>query len=251
MTKLAELRRGVSDPAGVAAFFSRLLDVEPRQDGDTFRLDCANGILVIHGDVAVPVSVSFSGTEAAYRGTDPDGVPVTAHVEPRRYASGGSVSLDHLRLNCADLEATADFYRRLGCEYTWSGRDEEERDGPQETPLEGATWLHLSGGDGYLSLSQADWKEYGRHTSASGPPRFIHIGLGVRNLPEVVGRLDDNGVPYLRGRPAVGANVYLNDPDGDPRVGSNIELIEYRPGVQRSGLRHAVASSARSGSTGS
>lgn len=111
--------------------------------------------------------------------------------------------------------------------------------------LEGATWLHLSSADGYLSLSQADWQDYGRHSRASGPPRFIHIGLAVSRLEDVIQRLDGAGIRYLRGHPAVGKNLYVNDPEGDPRLGSNIEVIEYQPGVSRSGQAPAGATPPR------
>ena len=32
-----------------------------------------------------------------------------------------------------------------------------------------------------------------------------------------------------------GDRIYLNDPDGDPLLGLNVELVQYRPGVPRSG----------------
>ncbi len=235
MTRLSEIRRGVKDPAGTSAWVGWLLGVEPKPDEDGFRLTCANGSAVIHGDVAVPVAFNLVEAGRSYRGPDSDGVPVMATDHQDFHRAGGAVRLDHVRLNCADLAGTAEFYRQLGLRLTWSGRGEDELDGPQESALEGATWMHLSGVDGYLSLSQADWQDYGRHSTASGPPRFIHIGLAVSRLDDVIERLGAAGIRYLRGHPAVGTNLYVNDPDGEPRLGSNIEVIEYQPGVSRSG----------------
>lgn len=235
MTRLSEIRRGVTDPVATSAWIRWLLDAEPTREGDQFRFTCANGSLVIHGDPSVAVSFDFSEADTSFRGPDPDGVPVDATNDARPSPAEGAVTLDHVRLNCAELSATAEFYCRFGFTLSWCGRGDEELVGAQETPLEGATWLHLSCADGYLSLSQADWQDYGRHSSASGPPRFIHIGLAVTRLKDVVERLDHAGVPYLRGHPAVGENIYVNDPDGEPRLRTNVEVIQYQPGIFRSG----------------
>lgn len=244
MTALTEIRRGVKDPAATAEWLSWLVDIEPQAEKDRFRLTCANGAIVVHRDLAVPVAFYLAEAVRSYEGPDPDGVPVMATTDRQDvdHAADG-VMLDHVRLNCADLVATAEFYRELGLGLTWSGRGDDELDGPQDSPLEGATWMHLSGIDGYLSLSQADWQEYGRHSKASGPPRFIHIGLAVSRLEDVVERLSRAGVRYLRGHPAVGNNLYVNDPDGDPRLGSNVEIIEYQPGTPRSGQARGQAAS--------
>lgn len=234
MPKLSEIRRGVEDPSEVAAFFTWLLDIHPEKYDDRFRFACGNGTLVVHGDAATPVSIGLADAGAS-PGADPDGVPVFAADPDPTNSIGAGVRLDHVRLNCADLAAVEAYYRRLGFSLTWSGRGDDERDGLQEASLDGATWLHLSGEDGYLSLSQADWQDFGRHNAASGPPRFIHIGLAVDDLAAVADRLDRPGVEYLQGAPAVGRNVYLNDPEGQAALGSNIEIIEYHPGMQRSG----------------
>lgn len=235
MARLRNIRRGVKDPAATAAWLGWLVNVEPEPDGDCFRLSCANGTIVIHGDVAEPVSLGLVQARTTYRGLDPDGVPVTATDHQDSADHEAATRLDHVRLNCADLDGAAAFYRQLGLRVTWSGLGDDELDGPQEAPLDGATWMHLSGVDGYLSLSQADWQDCGRHSTASGPPRFIHVGLAVEQLEDVTGRLDGAGIHYLRGHPAVGRNVYVNDPDGDPRLGTNVEVIEYQRGVSRSG----------------
>jgi hypothetical protein len=58
-------------------------------------------------------------------------------------------------------------------------------EGVQSEPMPGANWVHLGGSDGYLSLSQADGGDYGRHSTATGPPRFIHIGLAVTDLATI------------------------------------------------------------------
>lgn len=235
MTRLTGIQRGVKDPAATASWLSWLLDVEPRIEEDYFRFECANGWLVIHGDSQVPVAVDLDEVDGSLGGSDPDGVPVNAAGAVGSGCREEAVRIDHVRLNCADLAGTAEFYRRLGFALTWSGRGDDELDGPQEAPLQGADWLHLSGSDGYLSLSQADWQDYRLQSTASGPPRFIHIGLAVARLENVLERLDHAGVRYLRGDPAVGKNLYVNDPDGIPGLGTNVEIIEYRPDVPRSG----------------
>lgn len=57
----------------------------------------------------------------------------------------------------------------------------------------------------------------------------------VWRLEDVIERLDRAGSRYLRGHPAVGKDLYVNDPDGQPRLGTNVEIIEYQPGASRSG----------------
>jgi catechol 2,3-dioxygenase-like lactoylglutathione lyase family enzyme len=147
--------------------------------------------------------------------------------------------LDHISLNCAKLAEAIAFYRKLGFVITWSGSPPDysnSRSGFQEEPLPGADWVHVSSADGYVALMQADWKDYGRHNANSGPPRFIHVGFAVLDLEAIAGRLDAAGIPYFRAqRDSIGDRLYLNDPDGDDRLGNNIELIQYRPGVRRSG----------------
>jgi catechol 2,3-dioxygenase-like lactoylglutathione lyase family enzyme len=240
MTKLTTIRRGMGDPTNGAAFYAWLLGIEPVEQDAEFHFACANGSLVIHGDASAPVSVELAECDVPYRGVDPDGVPVNTVAHDHDVADA-SIGLDHVRLNCADLNGAVGFYQQFGFELTWSGRGEEELDGPQDQPLDGATWLHLSCDDGYLSLSQADWKDYGRRSTASGPPRFIHIGLVVASLADISNRLDRTATHYLRGRPPMGTNVYLNDPEGTGELGTNVELIEYGADPRRSGtlLRHA------------
>ena len=101
--------------------------------------------------------------------------------------------------------------------------------------LDDAHWVHLSSGDGYLSLSQADWRDHGTHTTASGPPRFMHIGLSVTNLDDIIRRLDTKGIDYRIVEGPIGRQLYLNDPDGDAAIGMNVELVHYRGGIARSG----------------
>jgi catechol 2,3-dioxygenase-like lactoylglutathione lyase family enzyme len=232
MSRLTGIRRGVKDPGPTASWIGWLLDLEARKEEDRFRFECSNGWLVIDGDFKVPVGLDLAETGACCGEPDPDGVPVHATGRAGVGRPEVAVSLDHVRLNCADLAGTAEFYRRLGFTLTWAGRGDDELDGPQEAPLDGADWLHLSGTDGYVSVSQADWQDHG---TASGPPRFIHIGLAVARLEDVTERLDGAGTHYLRGHPAVGRNLYVNDPSGEPLLGTNVEIIEYKPGVSRSG----------------
>jgi catechol 2,3-dioxygenase-like lactoylglutathione lyase family enzyme len=240
MTVFCEILRGVRDAERTADFFAWLLEIEPKYDGDRFRFECSNGALVIHGDPAVPVALVLGGSDEASEVADPDGVPVILDrtCQPDRQAA--PARLDHIRLNCADLVETADFYAKLGFHITWSGRSDEELVGPQLRPLDRATWLHLSCDDGYVSISQADWQEYGRSSTASGPPRFIHIGVSVPSIDEVIGRLAAAHVRFLTGAPAVGRNLYLNDPEGVPALGTNIEIMEYLPRVARSGHRQVT-----------
>lgn len=238
MSGLAGVRRGVSDVGAASGFFSWLLEIEPIEAGECVVFACANGEFVLDGNTERPVGIVLDGLPVGFEGADPDGVVVTAALAPRNI-DASKVRLDHVRLNCADLRATADFYCRFGFGFTWSGRGDAERQGLQHAPMERADWVHLSGDDGYLSLSQADWRSYGVHSAASGPPRFMHIGFAVPDISRVVARLCDAGVGYRDGAPAVGSNVYVNDPDGVPDLGPNVELIQYSPNLERSGARNA------------
>lgn len=231
---LAAIRRGVIDPQRAAAFYAWLLGVISERLAGGFRIRCTNGDLLLDDDISTPVGIVLSAPGHLFQGNDPDGVPVSSR--PRTEPEDGLVTLDHVRLNCADLAATARFYRELGLVITWSGVGERFLDGVQDEPIAGADWVHLSGGDGYLSLSQADWKDYGVTLVASGPPRFIHIGLAVKGLADIVARLDAGHVPYTRGpHDPRGERLYLNDPDGDAALGPNLELNEYVKGLPRSG----------------
>jgi catechol 2,3-dioxygenase-like lactoylglutathione lyase family enzyme len=235
MVELVRVRRGVRDAAGAADFYGWLLDVVPERGGDAFRISCANGDLLLHEDPSTPVTVELSVTDLQFRGADPDGVPVSA-APWRPDPVAGSATLDHVRLNCADVLEAMRFYRRLGLVVTWSAGAEEEVDGLQEEPVAGAGWVHVSGADGYLSLSQADWKDCRVHKEASGPPRFIHVGFAVDDLSRVRARLKSASIPHLRAPSSgIGERLYLNDPEGIRELGTNIELVEYAPEVERSG----------------
>jgi len=236
MPRLTAIRRGVQDAQATATFFAWLLDAEPDEDDGTFSVQCRNGTLLVDGDTSRPVSIELSDAATDSDAIDPDGVPVSMRSEQPVPLGGAAVSLDHVRLNCADLVLTANFYRAIGFECTWSDAGSAEPAGLQADPVDGATWLHLSCEGGYVSLSQADWQDYGRHIASSGPPRFMHIGLAVASLDAVVARLDNARVPYLTSSPEVGRSVYLNDADGDDELGTNIEIIEYLPAMARSGV---------------
>lgn len=245
MTKLTEISRGVADPEATAAFYAWLLDTSPHDDAAGFRFNYSGGSLLIHGDTAVPVAVTLSEADAPFRGPDPDGVPVVAVSAAAPSESKSSVRLDHVRLNCGDLATAAGFYRDLGFSLTWSGSEDPEAHGPRDSAVDGATWMHLTCDAGYLSISQADWKEYGQHTMSSGPPRFVHIGLAVDDLAPILERLDRADTPYVHGTNGVGHSTYVSDPDGVPALGSNVEIVEYLPAIQRSGTRLAASSSGR------
>jgi catechol 2,3-dioxygenase-like lactoylglutathione lyase family enzyme len=235
VTKLTGIRRGVKDAERTAEFFAWLLGLAPEQAGGGFRLPCANGDLFLHEDVSTPVAIELEWQGSPVRGRDPDGVPVVVSNQQTELVTG-PVMLDHVRLNCADLTVTMRFYRELGFTLTWSGHGETFIEGLHEEPVAGADWVHLSGADGYLSLSQADWRDYGSHSPASGPPRFIHIGLAVTDMASVAARLESAGIPYIRApENPLSLRLYLNDPDGDAMLGTNVELNEYVAGVPRSG----------------
>lgn len=235
MNHLAAVSRGVEDLERNVEFYSWLLGLEPQAVAGTARFACRNGEFTLVTDAA-PVCITWALPRGDFAGVDPDLVPVTTS----RNVAGehaASVALDHVRLNCADLAASVAFYRRLGLVLTWAGS------GPRELPVvedepgmpAGADWVHLSSGDGYLSLSQADWLDYGVHSPASGPPRFIHVGLAVDRLDPILWRLSDRGVPHRCVSGPLGRQVYLNDCDGDPASGFNVELFEYAQMAARSG----------------
>jgi catechol 2,3-dioxygenase-like lactoylglutathione lyase family enzyme len=229
---LAEIRRGVKAPADTAAFMAWVLGVEAVLEDGAGRLRCANGQLVYTSDPS-PVSIGWNAIGGVRASADPDGVPVAASATAGALES--TAALDHVRLNCADLAATARFYRDIGLSVSWAGDHNSEPLEMTRNWLDDAHWLHLSSSDGYLSLSQADWGEYGTHTTASGPPRFMHIGLAVTNLDDIIRRLDTKGIDYWAVDGPIGRQLYLNDPDGDPAIGMNVELVHYRGGVARSG----------------
>ena len=223
-TRLVGVTRGVAHPDQVADFYRWLLGVDPAAVGLAFA---AGG---------PPVSMVWASRGGAGRTEDPDGVAAETVAAGDDGASTGVV-LDHVRLNCADLEATARHYLARGLRLTWSGAPGGVTfvDGDHDDWRTGAEWVHVSGERGYLSLSQADWKEYGEHIAASGPPRFIHIGFAVTDLDSILRRVHDRGVATIHNDSPVGRHVYLNDPDGDAMLGTNIELVEYSAGVRRSG----------------
>ena len=233
---LAEIRRGVKAPADTAAFMAWVLGVEVDLEDGVARLRCANGQLVYTSDPS-PVSIGWNAIGGVRASADPDGVPVAASATAG--APESTAALDHVRLNCADLAATARFYRDIGLSASWAGDHNGEPLEMTGNWLDDARWVHLSSSDGYLSLSQADWEEYGTHSTASGPPRFMHIGLAVTNLDDIVRRLDARGIDYRVVHGPVGRQLYLNDPDGDAAIGMNVELVGYRGGVARSGLLSA------------
>jgi catechol 2,3-dioxygenase-like lactoylglutathione lyase family enzyme len=229
---LTEIRRGVKAPADTAAFMAWVLGVEVALEDGAGRVRCANGQLVYTSDQA-PVSIGWNAIRGVRASADPDGVPVAT------FATAGApesiAALDHVRLNCADLAATARFYRDTGLSLSWAGDHNSEPLEMTRNWLDDAHWVHLSSSDGYLSLSQADWGEFGTHTTASGPPRFMHIGLAVTNLDDIIRRLDTKGIDCWAVDGSIGRQLYLNDPDGDAAIGMNVELVHYMGGVARSG----------------
>ena len=231
---LAEIRRGVKAPADTAAFMAWVLGVEAALEDGAGRLRCANGQLVYTSDRA-PVSIGWNAIGGVRASADPDGVPVATSATVGALES--TAALDHVRLNCADLAATVRFYRDVGLSLSWAGDHNSEPLEMTGNWSDDARWVHLSSSDGYLSLSQADWGEYGTHTTASGPPRFMHIGLAVTNLDDIIRRLDTKGIDYWAVDGSIGRQLYLNDPDGDAAIGMNVELVDYMGGVARSGRR--------------
>lgn len=225
-TKLARVHRGVRDSERAGAFFGWLFGVEAEIVAGGVRIPCTNGELVLV-DSDKPVSIEWEADGLSFCGDDPDGVAVATIGGVS--TSPSSMALDHVRLNCADLEATVEFYRRLGLGLTWAGGPGGETlvEGHHERLVAGADWVHVSAADGYLSLSQADWLDYGVHSPASGPPRFVHVGMAVADLDEIIGRLEERRLQHRQVTSELGRQVYLNDPDGDPDLGQNVELVQY------------------------
>jgi catechol 2,3-dioxygenase-like lactoylglutathione lyase family enzyme len=150
----------------------------------------------------------------------------------------GGPLLDHVALICADLDRTTAHYRSLGLRCTWSARGATEVDGVQEDPVEGADWLHLTGDEGYLSLAQAEDDRDARPVfdTDAGAVRFVHVGLAVPDIRSAsvrVGRL--GAASEFAPSSSIGERLYCNDPAGRRELGFNVELVEYRPGVARSG----------------
>ena len=114
---LAEIRRGVKAPADTAAFMAWALGVEAALEDGVGRLRCANGQLVYTSDQS-PVSIGWNAIGDVRASADPDGVPVA--VSATLGALESTAALDHVRLNCADLAATARFYRDIGLSVSWA-----------------------------------------------------------------------------------------------------------------------------------
>lgn len=163
---------------------------------------------------------------------DPDGFEIEL-VEYRnrpayaRLPGQSFLRLDHTRFNVADLEKSVCFYRdTLGAKITWSNISGWDGEGVVPS---GVTWVHLTFGDSYISLGQADSDpDWGAGKEAAGPPRFIHSGWAVDSLDAVAARLDDLNV--ARGQPIrsdAGRHIYLNDAEGIVEHGTNLELTEY------------------------
>lgn len=235
MIHLAAVSRGVADLERSVAFYSWLLGLEPQGVAGTAQFACRNGQLTLVADGA-PVGITLAVAQGGYAGVDPDLIPVATSGDVVG-EEAASVALDHVRLNCADLAAAVAFYRGMGLVLTWAGSGGRELClvDDEAGSLADADWVHLSSADGYLSLSQADWLGYGVHSPASGPPRFVHVGLAVDRLDPVLSRLGDRRVPHRYVSGPLGRQAYMNDCDGDPALGFNIELIEYAQVPERSG----------------
>lgn len=236
MKQLAAVSRGVEDLERSAAFYSWLLGLEPQAVAGTVGFACRNGEFTLVAGTT-PVCIGWASSHPDFCGVDPDRVPVTTSGDIGGEGAS-SVGLDHVRLNCADLAASVAFYRGLGLVLTWVGSGPREHTVVEDDftglPI-GADWVHLSSADGYMSLSQADWLDYGVHSPASGPPRFIHVGFAVDTLDPVLSRLDERGVPHRFVSSPLGRQVYVNDCDGNPAASYNVELFEYAPVASRSG----------------
>jgi catechol 2,3-dioxygenase-like lactoylglutathione lyase family enzyme len=217
----------VRDAQAAAEFYAWLFDLISVKEGDHFRVRCANGDILIDADNSKPVAMGWSADGLLFNESDPDGVPVVGSSKSCG-TKLGTVVLDHVRLNCGDIQKAINFYQRFGLVATWSNEEDAEGlgVGPNE-PARMADWVHLSGDDGYVSLSQADWLPCGVGMPASGPPRFIHVGMMVSDISVIVARLNSANVPYIFSEDPVGRRLYLNDPDGIASLGNNLEIIEY------------------------
>lgn len=169
MNHLAAVSRGVEDLERSVEFYSWLLGLEPHAVAGTARFTCRNGEFTLVTD-APPVYITWAFPRGDFAGVDPDLVPVAAS-DVVAGEDAASVALDHVRLNCADLAASVAFYRGLELVLTWAGSGSRELPLVEDEPglPAGADWVHLSSGDGYLSLSQADWLDYGVAQSRFGP----------------------------------------------------------------------------------
>lgn len=218
--RLVRIRRGVRDAHRTSEFYAWLLDLVPEKQSQGFRFKCSAGEILIDDDASTPIAMEWAAKGLTFSGTDPDGIPVIGS-EPTSETAPGSVVLDHVRLNCADINKAVSFYQRLGLALTWSS-DQESK-----SPIETGSWVHLSGAGGYVSLSQADWLPCGSGLPASGPPRFLHLGLAVLDLSAIVARLESAKISYTLSEETLGHRLYLNDPDGIASLGNNLELNCY------------------------
>src|SRR5689334_4940184 len=93
----------------------------------------------------------------------------------------------------------------------------------------GTGWTTLTG---YISAAATDTCR-SREPTGSSPPRFMHIGLAVTNLDDIIRRLDTRGIAYRAVDGPIGRQLYLNDLDGDAALGMNVELVHYRRRIAR------------------
>jgi len=118
----------------------------------------------------------------------------------------------HTRIRVSDIEASIEFYRKLGY---WEG---ERKDSPQGNQL---AFLHLPGNDVFLELCHSpDYKE-------TCPEDLMHTCVGVPEIISYCDKLEAAGLEIWpsdwREKFACGARkmAFVTDPDG-----YEVEILE-------------------------
>ena len=112
----------------------------------------------------------------------------------------------HTRIRVTNLEATIDFYTKLGFELS------DRKDSPQGNQL---AFLDLPGSDHFLELC------YSPEYKVEFPEDLMHTCLGVDDVIEYCGKLEADGIEIWPGNwrdkfadPANRQMAFVTDPDG-------------------------------------
>ena len=112
----------------------------------------------------------------------------------------------HTRIRVTNLEATIDFYTKLGFELS------DRKDSPQGNQL---AFLELPGSEHFLELC------YSPEYKVEFPEDLMHTCLGVDDVIEYCGKLEADGIEIWPGNwrdkfadPANRQMAFVTDPDG-------------------------------------
>ncbi len=144
-----------------------------------------------------------------------------------------SLQIDHVNVNCSNLERSLDFYRSIGFEEAWDIPDCQVP-GLGPVPKRGrAKLLRLGSGPRGALLDLIEWTEPA--TAGTPYPHLAHAGIArlclrVKGIDEMIDMLRERGVRFVDAPAEPGLVGYRQkfvcvlDPDG-----TVIELMEFFP----------------------